>query len=139
MSNYTMLSKNCPECSDRFARSGFLPNITPISGRFWKFVRAFSARFAVRSTLRIYKNDVHPSASRAACQPIKSCAAHHSGQMLMLEGKTCSLRRAFTSWSYLSWSIMRSFSTRRHSTVWTETHVFRNRTSAISTGMRGGL
>ncbi len=64
-----MLSKNCPECSDRFARSGFLPNITLISGWFWKFVRAFSARFSVRSTLRIHKNDAQPSASRAACQP----------------------------------------------------------------------
>jgi len=65
-----------PKYSDRFARSGFLPNITPISGWFWKFVRAFSARFAVRSTLRIYKNDAQPSAFRAACQPINSCAAH---------------------------------------------------------------
>src|SRR6266566_6555560 len=69
-----MLSKNCPECSDRFARSGFLPNINPISSWFWKFVRAFSARFVVRSTLRIYKNDAQSSPSRAACQPTNSCA-----------------------------------------------------------------
>ena len=80
-------------------------NVNPISGWFWKFVRASSAKFVGRSTLRIYKNDAQPSASRAACQPIKSCAAHHSGQMLMLEGQTCSLRRAFTtcSASRLSW------------------------------------
>ena|SRR6266446_9673921 len=32
--------------------------------------------FTGRSTLQIDKNDAQPSASRAACQPINSCAAH---------------------------------------------------------------
>jgi len=73
------------------------PNINPISGWFWKFVRARSARFAGRSTLRIYKNDGQPSASRAACQPINSCAAQLSGQVLMFQGKIGQGFGAFTN------------------------------------------
>src|SRR5260370_12964992 len=73
----------------------------------------------------IYKNNAQPSASRAACQPINSCAAHDSWQMLMLEGKTCSLRRAFTNrfscprieqvmWALSTWSVRTRVGPGRH-------------------------
>jgi hypothetical protein len=36
-------------------------------------------------------------ALRAGCQAVNSCAAQHSGQLLMFEGKTCSPFGSFTN------------------------------------------
>jgi hypothetical protein len=47
-------------------------------------------------TAPIYTSRAHPSAPGAVSQVANGCAAQHSGQVLMFEGKTCSLRRAFT-------------------------------------------
>ena len=47
-------------------------------------------------TTRIYKKGAQQSASGADCQAVNGCAAQHSGQVLMFEGKTCSHFGAFT-------------------------------------------
>src|SRR5260370_41919802 len=45
----------------------------------------------------ITKNDSSSTAPEAISQPINGCAAQHSGQLLMFEGKSCSHGRSFTS------------------------------------------
>jgi hypothetical protein len=47
-------------------------------------------------TSRIYKNGAQQSASGAVSQATNGCAAQHSGQLLMFQGKTCSHFGAFT-------------------------------------------
>src|SRR6266567_3571687 len=42
-------------------------------------------------TIRIYNYRAHSSASGEAFQVVNGCAAHSWGQVLMLEGQTCSL------------------------------------------------
>ncbi len=51
----------------------------------------------MRSTLttRIYKNGARQSASGAVCQAVNGCAAQHSGQVLMFEGKSRSHFKSF--------------------------------------------
>src|SRR5258708_5884098 len=44
----------------------------------------------------ITKNDSSSTAPEAISQPINGCAAQHSGQLLMFEGKSCSHGRSFT-------------------------------------------
>jgi hypothetical protein len=41
------------------------------------------------TTLRIYNHRMREFASRAILQVINGCAAHNSGQVLMLRGKIC--------------------------------------------------
>ena len=48
-------------------------------------------------TTRIYKNGAQQSASGADCQAINGCAAQHSGQVLMFEGKSRSHFKSFTT------------------------------------------
>src|SRR5689334_19371592 len=52
------------------SRPGSRPNLRGKIGRFWKFVRAFSAQFAAKSTDRISKNGTWQLASRGVFQSI---------------------------------------------------------------------
>ena len=48
-------------------------------------------------TTRIYKNGAQQSPSGAVCQAVNGCAAQHSGQVLVFEGKSRSHVKSFTS------------------------------------------
>jgi hypothetical protein len=63
-------------------------------------------------TTRIYKNGAQQSASGAVFQVVNGCAAHNSGQMLMFQGKSCSLFTSFTK-AQPQFSATSSFSVRK--------------------------
>jgi len=56
-----------------------------------------AATLAAKNKHRIYKNGVRQSAFRADSQPVTGRLAQDSGQLLMFEGQTRSLGRAFTN------------------------------------------
>ncbi len=78
------------------------------------------AHKAPRLPTPIYKNDPERSASQAVSQVANGCAAQDSGQLLMFEGKTCSLFRAFTT--YVLFLVVSRCWVKRGATQWMPQH-----------------
>src|ERR1700730_15007877 len=89
--------KFCAECSNAFPEPvNFTLNIWT-QARPGRTVQTFRPFLLTSLAPGITKNDSSSTAPEAVSQPINSCAAQHSGQIPVFEGKTCSHGRLFTS------------------------------------------